>query len=128
MNPAAELLSRDSFSQWLGIKLISVSDANCVTQMKVTKDMLNGFGVCHGGVLFSLADSCMVFSAIKPDLVQYSIESQISYFKSVALGELLEARSERIHDSNRLSRFSICIQSIEQKKELARFYGTVYKL
>ncbi len=56
------LLSQDRVSQYLGIKLVSVASGNVTVSMDVTATMLNGHKTCHGGLLFSLADSAFAFA------------------------------------------------------------------
>jgi acyl-CoA thioesterase len=57
-----EMLRKDAFSRWLGVELVSLSPGACTLRMRVREEMLNGFGVSHGGIVFSLADSAMAFA------------------------------------------------------------------
>ena len=56
------MMARDAFSRWLGIEVLEVRPRGVTIGMTVRDDMLNGFGVCHGGALFSLADSALAFA------------------------------------------------------------------
>ena len=58
------MMERDAFSQWLGIDVVAVRPHGATVRMRVREDMLNGFGVCHGGVTFSLADSALAFASV----------------------------------------------------------------
>ena len=62
MATVSRMLATDAFSRWLGITLVSVRPGHCVLTMQVREDMVNGFGVSHGGVVFSFADSAMAFA------------------------------------------------------------------
>ena len=46
----SRMVSRDGFSAWLGIEILEIRPAAAILRMTVRPDMLNGFGVCHGGV------------------------------------------------------------------------------
>ena len=52
-----KMLAKDEFSNWLGIEVLEVKPGHSKVKMKIRKEMLNGFDICHGGVIFSLADS-----------------------------------------------------------------------
>jgi acyl-CoA thioesterase len=58
----AGMLSRDAFSRWLGVEVVAVRPRGCTVHMRVRADMLNGFGVSHGGIAFGLADSALAFA------------------------------------------------------------------
>ena len=51
----AQMMARDAFSQWLGIEIVNVRPRGASVRLTVRDDMVNGFGVCHGGVTFALA-------------------------------------------------------------------------
>ena len=57
------MLKNDHFSKWLNIELLAISLGKCTLRMQVTKPMLNGFQIAHGGISYSLADSCLAFAA-----------------------------------------------------------------
>ena len=59
-----EMIVNDEFSKWLGIKVLVVNKGNCVLQMKVRKEMTNGFNIAHGGITYALADSALAFAAL----------------------------------------------------------------
>ena len=49
------MLAKDEFSRWLGVDVLQLRPAYCVCRMLVRPEMLNGFGVAHGGIAFSHA-------------------------------------------------------------------------
>ena len=73
------MLEKDAFSQWLGIELLEISADAVIVKMTVRKEMLNGFNLSHGGIVFSFADSALAFVANAHGNVTVSIENQISY-------------------------------------------------
>jgi acyl-CoA thioesterase len=52
-----KMLSNDAFSKWLGIEVVKIEPGYCELKMITRLDMLNGFGILHGGIAYSLADS-----------------------------------------------------------------------
>ena len=59
----SKMINGDAFSQWLGINVIKVSEGFCKLEMRVRKEMTNGFNIAHGGISYSLADSALAFAA-----------------------------------------------------------------
>ena len=60
-----QMLERDAFSRWLGVRICRLEEGAVDLEMTVRDEMLNGFGRCHGGVLFAFADSSLAFSCNK---------------------------------------------------------------
>jgi acyl-CoA thioesterase len=58
----AHMMEHDLFSQWLGISVMETREGYSKITMTVRKEMINGFGIVHGGIAFSLADSCFAFA------------------------------------------------------------------
>jgi acyl-CoA thioesterase len=56
---ARKMLEGDRVSRGLGIALVSAGEGRAVLEMIVREDMLNGFGTCHGGVLYTFADTAL---------------------------------------------------------------------
>ena len=57
-----KMINEDAFSQWLGIKVLEISEGFCKLQIQVRDEMTNGFSIAHGGISYSLLfDSCLAF-------------------------------------------------------------------
>ena len=69
-----QMFENDAFSKWLGIERIQVDLGTCVLQMKIRKEMLNGFGIAHGGITYALADSALAFASNSQGRQAVSIE------------------------------------------------------
>ena len=117
---------RDGFSAWLGIEILEVGPHSSTLRMKVRRDMLNGFGVCHGGVTYSLADSALAFAANAQGTVTMSINNSISYPAAVHEGDILTAVAEQESAANRIAFFKVDVRNQEQAS-VAHFRGTVYR-
>jgi acyl-CoA thioesterase len=120
------MLAKDEFSRWLGVDLLQLKPSFCVCRMLVRKEMMNGFGVAHGGIAFSLADSAFAFACNARGRIAMSIENSITYPASVHSGDILTAVAEEESATNRLGFYRV--QVTNQREEIvALFRGTVYK-
>ena len=122
----AEMMSRDLFSQWLGIAIIEIKPRAATVRMTVREEMVNGFGVCHGGVTFSLADSALAFACNTHGRVTMSIENSIRYPATVRVGDVLTAQAEEDGASNRLAFFAVTVRN-QRGESVGLFRGTVYR-
>jgi len=120
------MMARDAFSRQLGMRVVDVKPNAATVQMVVRSDMLNGFGVCHGGVTFALADSALAFASNTHGRVTVSIENSIAYPKGVEEGDVLTAVAERESATNRLAFFRVTVRR-GADDVVALFRGTVYK-
>lgn len=122
----AGMLARDTFSQWLGVNLVEVRPRAATVRMTVRDDMLNGFGLCHGGVTYALADSALAFASNTHGRVTVSIENSIAYPAKVHPGDVLTAAAEQESESSRLAWFRITVRN-QDDTTVALFRGTVYR-
>lgn len=120
------MLAKDEFSRWLGVDVLQLKPAYCVCRMLVRKEMMNGFDVAHGGVVFSLADSAFAFACNTQGRIAMSIENSITYPASVHTGDILTAVAEEESATNRLGFYRVQVTN-QQDEIVALFRGTVYK-
>ena len=121
-----KMFDQDAFSQWLGIKIVEVSEGNCQLQMPVRSDMLNGFQIAHGGIAYSLADSALAFASNSHGRKSLSVETSISHTVSVKEGNVLTAATEELSLSDKIGVYLITITNQDNQK-VAYFKGTVYR-
>lgn len=121
-----KMMNGDSFSQWLGIEVLEITEGFCKLQMKVRDEMTNGFNIAHGGISYSLADSCLAFAANSDGIQSLSIETSISHTKKVESGDILTATSKGINNTNKTAMYDISITN-QNNIEIAHFKGTVYR-
>lgn len=124
-NVVAGMLARDAFTRWLGAELVGVRAGHCTLRMRVREDMLNGFGVAHGGIVFSLADSAMAFACNSTGNVTVAVDNAITYPAAVRLGDELVAVAEQESASSRLAFYRVVVRRGEEV--VALFRGTVYR-
>lgn len=121
----SSMMEKDAFSQSLGIEVVDVRPQAATVRLTVRADMVNGFGVCHGGVPFSLADSALAFASNTHGRVTVSIENTITYPKRIAVGDVLTASAEEESATNKLGFFRVTVRRSDEV--VALFRGTVYK-
>lgn len=122
----AGMMARDEFSQWLGIEVHEIRPGGATTRMTVRPEMVNGFGVCHGGITFSLADSALAFASNTHGNVTVSIENSITYPAPVRVGDVLTARADEESRTERLAFFRVIVED-QNGTAVALFRGTVYR-
>ncbi|MCB0660260.1 MAG: hotdog fold thioesterase [Saprospiraceae bacterium] len=120
------MYAEDAFSQWLGIEIDFISQGSCRLSFVVKDDMLNGFGICHGGVLYSFADSALAFASNSLGFQSFSIETHMSHVKKVALGDKLSAQATQKFVSERFGIYEVEIKN-QHNDIVGLFKGTVYK-
>ena len=121
----AGMMQNDAFSQWLGVEVLTVEKGYCMLKALVKNEMTNGFGIAHGGITYSLADSCLAFASNSHGHQCVSIETTISHLKKVNVGDTLTASSEEISRTRKIGLYAVKITN--QNHELvAHFRGTVH--
>lgn len=121
-----KMYENDAFSKWLGIELLEIATGRCVLRMTVRPEMVNGFGITHGGITFSFADSAFAFASNSQGRKAVSVETSISHLKPTRIGDILIARAEEDHLGNRMGFYRVRVENQEGEK-VALFKGTVYR-
>jgi acyl-CoA thioesterase len=120
------MLQHDTFSQWLGVEVLDIAPQTCTLRMTVRGDMLNGFGVAHGGIVFSLADSAFAFACNTHGRVTVSIENSITYPAAIREGDVLTAVAREEALSERLGYYRVDVRK-ENGDIVGLFRGTAYR-
>ncbi|MDQ3949095.1 MAG: hydroxyphenylacetyl-CoA thioesterase PaaI [Gemmatimonadota bacterium] len=120
------MLERDAFSAWLGLELLEVRPRYAAVRMVVRPDMMNGFGVCHGGVTFALADSAFAFASNTHGRVTVSIDNTITYPAAVVAGDVLTAVATEEGAADRIAFYGVRVTN-QDGGVVALFRGTVYR-
>ena len=91
---AQTMWQQDHASQWLGMVLAHASEGRAVMELTVAQHHCNGHGMCHGGVIFALADSA--FACNSRNQVTVAQHNSITYIASGRLGDRLRAEATEI--------------------------------
>jgi acyl-CoA thioesterase len=120
------MMARDAFSRWLGIEVLEVAPLRSTCRLTVRDEMVNGFGVTHGGIAFSLADSAFAFACNSHGKVTVSIENSITYPAPIGVGDVLTATAKEDAASGRLSYYSSEVRN-QRNEVVGLFRGTAFK-
>ena len=122
----AHMMEHDLFSQWLGVELLEIKEGYSKIKMAVRKEMINGFGIVHGGIAFSLADSAFAFACNNRNVLSVALETSINFIKPVHVDDVLTAEAIELHNGKSTGLYHITI--INQKDHLvAKFKGLCYR-
>lgn len=119
---AKSMWENDNCSRALGIELVSVNPGQAVLQLLVREDMLNGHGTCHGGILFTLADSAFAFACNSYNQCCVAQHCSVSFLQPVNAGQRLTATAT---ERSRLDRSGIydVVVSLDDAQVVAEFRG-----
>ena len=97
---ADAMYASDAASKALGIDIEVPAAGSVVATMPVRDDMVNGFGICHGGLVFALADTAFAFACNAYDATCVAAAASIDFLRPVKAGDALraEAREDRRDD------------------------------
>lgn len=120
------MLHRDAFSQWLGIELLELAPGRCTLQMRLRPEMVNGFGIAHGGIVYSFADSALAFASNSRGRQAVSIETSISHTGPLHPGDTITAVAIEENLGNKIAIYRIEVKN-QHAALVALFKGTVYR-
>lgn len=121
------MMAKDYFSQWLGIEVLEIVEGTCKLKMQIKKEMLNGFGIAHGGIAYSFADSALAFASNSYGQKAVSIETSISHLVSLVENDIIIAEAFQQSNGNKIAIYTIEIVNETTDEKVALFKGTVYK-
>ena len=121
-----KMMRDDLFSQWLGIEVLAIKEGHSKIQMTVRKEMINGFGIVHGGIAFSLADSAFAFACNNRNVLSVALDTSINFIKPVHVGDVLTAEAKEIHNGKSTGLYHIEITN-QNNHLVALFKGLCYR-
>jgi acyl-CoA thioesterase len=122
----AHMMKHDLFSQWLGIEVLEIKEGYSKIKMLVREEMINGFGIVHGGVAFSFADSAFAFACNNRNVLSVALDTSINFLKPVHVGDELIAEASEIHNGRSTGLYQIRIFN-QHQHEVAVFKGTCFR-
>lgn len=120
------MMQHDLFSQWLGISVIEIKEGYSKIKMTVRPEMINGFGIVHGGIAFSLADSAFAFACNNRNILSVALDTSINFLKPVHVGDVLTAEAKELHNGKSTGLYHITITN-QNEHVVAMFKGTCYR-
>ena len=123
----AALYGPDRASQSLGMQILTVAPGAVSVGMTVREDMTNGHGICHGGFLFTLADSAFAFSCNSAGKATVAASGQIDFLEPVAVGERLVAAGRVLWERGRQGIYVVDVMRADGTL-VALFRGRSHKI
>ena len=122
----AHMMQHDLFSQWLGIEVLEIKEGYSRIRMQVREEMVNGFGIVHGGIPFSFADSAFAFACNNRNVFSVALDTSINFIKPVHVGDVLTAEAKEVHNGRSTGLYHIHISN-QNDHEVAIFKGTCFR-
>ena len=120
------VMQHDLFSQWLGIEILKIKEGYSKIKMTVRPEMVNGLGIVHGGIAFSLADSCFAFACNNRNILSVALDTSINFIKPVHPGDTLTAKAKELHNGKSTGLYHITITN-QNSHAVALFKGTCFR-
>jgi acyl-CoA thioesterase len=122
----SHMMENDFFSQWMGVEVLEVKEGYSKIQMTIRKEMVNGFGIVHGGLPFSLADSAFAFACNNRNNLSVALDVTIAFMKAVNVGDILTAEAKEIHNGKSTGVYLIHVTN-QRNEQVALFKGTCFR-
>ena len=120
------MMENDSFSQWMGLEVLDVKEGYSKVRMTIRKEMVNGFGIVHGGLAFSLADSAFAFACNNRNNISVALDVTITFTRQVNVGDELTAEAKEVHNGQSTGVYLITITN-QKSEQVAFFKGTCFR-
>ena len=120
------MMENDYFSQWMGVEVLEVKEGYSKIKMTIRKEMVNGFGIVHGGLPFSLADSAFAFACNNRNNLSVALDVTITFTKAVNIGDVLTAEAKEIHNGRSTGVYLITVTN-QKNESVALFKGTCFR-
>lgn len=121
----ASMYARDRASKELGIKLEEIRPGYARMSMTVEAWMLQGYSVCHGGLLFALADTTMAFASCSYNQQHVALHANIDYLRPANVGDTLTAEATEGSRTKRMGMYNVSIENGDGKA-VCHFRGRTF--
>jgi acyl-CoA thioesterase len=124
---AAGMYARDRASQAMGMQISAIGPGYAELTMTVRPDMLNGHAICHGGFIFTLADSAFAFACNSYNLTTVASGCAIDFVAPAREGDVLAAMARERSVSGRTGVYDIEVTN-QRGETVAYFRGKSYRI
>lgn len=108
--PLRPMLRDDRASEALGMRVLVDDPGHAVVEMRVRGDMLNGFAITHGGLVFALADTAFAIACNEDDRLNVAAGADVAFLKSTREGDVLTATADRRIRSGRTGLYDVTVR------------------
>ena len=125
---ARDALYKDDYaSQSCGIVCARVAPGTATMTMTIRKDMLNGFGICHGGFIATLADTAMAFASNSTNEMSLATNFALDFIAPARLDDALTAEANECARTGRQGIYDVRITN-QRDEHIALMRGRIYRL
>lgn len=117
----------DACSRGLGMQVLEIDARRAVIAMQVREDMVNGHDLCHGGMIFSLADSAFAFACNSENYSSVAASAQIDFLAPAKLGDVLTATAKAVNQGKRKGVYDVSVVN-QDNRTVAVFRGQSHRL
>lgn len=111
----------------LGISITAIAAGSATTTMEVRADMVNSHGYCHGGLVYTLADTAFAYAVSSRNRASVTLCGQIQYIKPAQLGDQLSASARVSSLGGRTGTCDVAVRN-QLDQLVARFSGTAFRM
>ncbi len=104
---AAAMYETDAAIHDLGIEIVHVEEGGAVVAMSISADMVNGHDVCHGGLVFTLADTAMAYASNSFGSVALAAGASIEFLRPAHAGQRITANATPAHIGRRTAHWDV---------------------
>jgi len=124
---AQALYAQDRASQTLGMRIVAVGPGTCTLLMTVRPEMTNGHAICHGGLIFTLADSAFAFACNSRGEATVAATASIDFLAPARAGDVLTASARELWRRGRSGIYEIVLTN-QAGARIALFRGRSHRL
>ena len=119
---AEAMYAKDRAAQALGIRIERVAAGEAELSMEVRADMLNGHGICHGGLIFTLADTAFAYACNSRNLRSVGAQATMVFLDGAGEGETLVAEAQEAALVGRSGVYNVSVRT-DAGRPVAEFQG-----
>ena len=124
---ASAMWERDRTAQSLGMQLAKIGPGRATLNMRIREDMVNGHHICHGGMIFTLADTAFAYACNSYNEVTVASACHIDFIAPAREHEILEAEATERSATGKTGVYDVTIRTNEGRI-VALFRGKSHRL
>ena len=121
------LFANDRASKAMGMRIVAISEGAAFLEMPVRDDMLNGFDICHGGFITTLADSAFAFACNSTGEMTVAAGLTVDFLAPARAGDVLTARAFEVVQSGRTGVYDIAVTN-QRGEQVAMVRGRAHRM
>jgi acyl-CoA thioesterase len=121
------LWASDEACKALGVTLVAIAPGTATMSMRVRADMVNGHDLCHGGLIFTLADSCFAYACNSENFNTVAAGARIEFLAPARLDDVLTAVASQVQQGRRSGIYDVTVSN-QAQQTIALFRGNSHRI